>query len=189
MFDLIKELKEYQSFDAREEKNRLEVIKFLENNTNCYSRTNLAGHITAGGFVADDKGNILLNHHRKSGMWFQFGGHSDNDENSLNVAKREISEEAGIEDLELVSDKIFCVGVQTIPNSEKKKEPEHFHYDINFLFFVKNHNFKLSNESTEIKWVTIEEARNLVDQNDYDMHRMIDKYEQILKTKYCGKNI
>ena len=26
-------------------------------------------------------------------MWFQFGGHSDGEENSLNVAKREVMEE------------------------------------------------------------------------------------------------
>lgn len=180
MFDLLKELENYQPYDTREESNVRTVIEFLQSKENCYSRTNLEGHITAGGFVADGKGNILLNHHKKSGMWFQFGGHSDGDSNSLNVATREIMEECGITNLRLISNKIFDVDVQRIANNFTKNEPEHFHYDINFLFYTNNYDYVLSNESTEIKWVTIDEAKKLVSQDDFAMHRMIAKYEQIL---------
>lgn len=40
-------------------------LKFLENNLNCYDRSNLDGHITVGALVCDKHGNILLNHHKK----------------------------------------------------------------------------------------------------------------------------
>lgn len=177
MFNLLEELKKYKSYNSKEQQDVNRTIYFLENASNCFDRSNLEGHITAGAFVCDNQGNILLNHHKKSGMWFQFGGHSDGEENSLNVAKREIQEEAGITNFKLGQTGIYDVAVMKIPYSAKKNEPEHLHYDINFLFIVDSHNYEISNESMEIKWVTINEALQLVDKNDYSMHRMIEKYK------------
>jgi len=184
MFNLMEELLRYQPYNKDEEKCLREIIQFLNTSENCFDRSNLLGHITAGGFVCDNQGNILLNHHKKTGMWFQFGGHSDANSNSLEVAKREIYEEAGITELQLISNKIFDVDIHKIAYSIKRNEPEHLHYDINFLFYVNNHDFKLSDESTEIKWVSIDEVRNLIDKEDNGTNRMIDKYEKILKIKF-----
>jgi len=183
MFDLIRELENYKPYNKLEAEETKQTLAFLKNNSNCFDRSNKSGHVTAGGLVCDGKGNILLNHHKASGMWFQFGGHSDGEANSLNVAKREIMEEAGITDLELKSNIIFDVSVQQIAYSQKRNEPEHLHYDINFLFYVKNHDFKISNESTEIKWVSISEAKQLITPTDKAIQRMIEKYEKLLKTK------
>lgn len=179
-FDLEYELSRFVPFDSVENENVGRVRDFVLSNKDCYSRKNLAGHITAGGLVVDMKGNVLLNHHKKTGMWFQFGGHSDGESNSLNVAKREILEEAGLNNLQLISDKIFDVDIQKIDYSAKKNEPEHFHYDINFLFFVNDKRFKISSESTEIKWVTIAEAKRLISKDDHAMQRMLAKYERLI---------
>lgn len=180
MFKLLDELKTYKPYDSKEQEDLMKIIFFLENDTNCFDRSNLDGHITAGAFVCDNQGNILLNHHKKSGMWFQFGGHSDGEEDSLNVAKREIMEEAGITNFKLGVNSIYDVAVMRIPYSVKKNEPKHWHYDINFLFIVDNHNYEISNESMEIKWVAIDEALDLVDKNDYGIIRMINKYKKFL---------
>lgn len=180
-FDLANELVNYEAFDEQEKANVKSVLEFLKNNSNSYDRSNLKGHVTAGGLVVDGKGNVLLNHHKKTGMWFQFGGHSDGDTNCINVARREISEEAGIFDCKLISNDIFDVDVQQIAYSAKKNEPEHFHYDINFLFLAKDKNFRISNESTEIKWVSIDEAKNLINKEDKAMQRMLKKYELYCK--------
>lgn len=51
-------------------------------------------------------------------MWFQFGGHSDGEENSLKVAKIEDMEEAGIADFMLNKDSIFDVAVIKIPKEK-----------------------------------------------------------------------
>lgn len=180
-FDLVDQLNKYNSFNKDEKENVKKVLEFLKNNSNSYDRSNLKGHITAGGLVVDGKRNVLLNHHKKTGMWFQFGGHSDGEHNCINVARREISEEAGINDCKLISNKIFDVDVQKIAYSAKKNEPEHFHYDINFLFLAKDKNFRISNESTEIKWVSIDEAKNLINKEDKAMQRMLKKYELYCK--------
>ena len=179
-FCLLNELYNYEPYDEREAKNVKIVLNFLNSATNCYDRSNLTGHITAGGLVVDCKGYVLLNHHKKTGMWFQFGGHCDGDSDSIRSAKREISEESGIFDVELISNKIFDVDVQKIDYSSKKNEPEHYHYDINFLFYVENKDFKISNESLDIKWVTIAEAQKLISADDYAMQRMLIKYQKLI---------
>ena len=179
-FDLNLKLKNHKYFNNLEKANVHKVLSFLNCYERPYDRKNSFGHITAGAFVADKKGNILLNHHKKSNMWFQFGGHSDGCPDSLEVAKREVFEEAGIKKFDIYENSIFDVDVQTIPANETKGEPKHFHFDVNFLFLVNNKNFEISNESVEIKWVTIDEARILVHPEDNGMRRMIDKYEQII---------
>lgn len=181
MFDLIDELKHYVAFDQREQENVEKTLEFLKNNQNCYDRSNLSGHITAGAFICDTKGNILLNHHKATGMWFQFGGHCDKDSDCLNVAKREVMEETGITKFQLGKDSIFDVSVMKIPFNARKNEPEHWHYDINFLFLVDSHNYLISNESLEIKWVTIEETLKLINKQDHGMKRMVQKYQKILQ--------
>lgn len=180
MFDLMSELQKHFSYDKNEEKCVKDTLQFLKASSNCFDRSNLSGHITAGGLVCDKKGNVLLNHHKKTGLWLQFGGHCDGDSDCFNVAKREIFEESGISDLNLGKDGIFDVAIMKIPHI--KNEPAHLHYDINFLFFVNESDFKVSNESIEIKWVTIEEARNLIHPEDKGMFRMLAKYKEIIKT-------
>lgn len=183
MFNLVKELENYKSFDKEEEFERLKTLEFLSQHTNCFSRSNLLGHVNAGGLVVDDDGNILLNHHKILDMWFQFGGHSDGNEDSLEVAKREIEEESGIKDIKLISNGIFDVSVNLIDNNEKKHEPEHYHYDINFLFKTTSKDFIVSSESKELKWVTVDEAEKLISPDDKVMMRMITKYKKIFTNR------
>ena len=68
MFSLLEELKKYKPFDEREKEDLNKTLHFLENNSNCYDRSNKIGHITAGAFICDKSGNILLNHHKK--IWY-----------------------------------------------------------------------------------------------------------------------
>jgi len=182
-FDLLSELKKHKATCPEEEKNVQLTLEFLKGD-NCYERSNLLGHITAGGFIIDNNGKVLLNHHKKTNMWFQFGGHSDGQTNCLEVARREIWEESGLDSLEILSNGICDVDVQEIAYSAKNNEPEHIHYDINFVFKTNETNFEMSNESEDIRWVTFNEARKLISAHDKGTQRLIDKCEQIyLKTK------
>lgn len=181
MFDLLKKLKNHKSFDQNEEQSRLATINFLIDSTNCYDRSNKQGHITAGALVCDENGNILLNHHKITDMWFQFGGHSDGNPNSFEVAKREVFEESGICDFIFQKEDILDVANNLVDARPEKDEPEHVHYDINFLFITKNNEFKISEESSDIKWVSIKQAKKLVSPDDVSIKRMIAKYELWLK--------
>lgn len=183
MEELLVQLKNFKPFDE-DEKHQLGLVsEFLQQGKTCFYRENPQGHITAGALVCDRQGNVLLNHHKKANMWFQFGGHADGETDPLVVAKKEVFEEAGITQFEVFGNKIFNICTFCIPACPSRNEPEHIHYDINYLFLVDNHYFKLSNESLEAKWVSVDEARKLVSKSDKGTHRMLDKYELLLNSK------
>ncbi|WP_152348004.1 NUDIX hydrolase [Brevibacterium sp. CFH 10365] len=62
-------------------------------------------HITASCLVIDPLAEaVLLNHHRKAGLWGQFGGHLEPDDASLRgAACREAEEESGLRPLTRVT--------------------------------------------------------------------------------------
>ena len=82
-FILIDALKKYNQRDEIEKNNVNKTFEFLRTSNNCFSRNNQKGHITAGALIMDNKGNVLLNHHKILNKWLLFGGHSDGEENSL----------------------------------------------------------------------------------------------------------
>ena len=58
-------------------------------------------HVTASCLVIDPAAEaVLLNHHRKAGLWGQFGGHLEPADTSLrDAARREAEEESGLRPL------------------------------------------------------------------------------------------
>ncbi len=178
-FDLYKAIENYNTKNEREKECVEKTKEFLRTNDNCFSRTNLKGHITAGALVMDINGDVLLNHHKALDKWLFFGGHSDGEANSLNVAKREVMEESGITEFDDLGGSIFDIDVHIIPENCAKKEPEHYHYDIRFLFIVRNKNFKISDESKEVKWMSISQAKLIM--NDTDKIRVLEKAYEVYR--------
>jgi hypothetical protein len=95
-FNLKQALEEYRPNDKLEKIGLEKTKEFLLENNNCFDRSNLEGHIVAGAMIIDKEGNVLRNHHKFLNKWLHFGGHSDGEEDSLSVAKREVEEEAGM---------------------------------------------------------------------------------------------
>ena len=120
-------------------------------------------------------------------MWLFFGGHSEGETNPLNTAKREVREECGITEYDDLGGKIFDVDVHIILDDSIKNEPEHVHYDIKYLFIVNKKDCKISNESINIKWVNIKEARQLL--TDKDQIRMLNKASEIHKNRQINNSI
>lgn len=170
---LLQKLKEYHGIDAHEETMRLRIVDFIEQNKDCFERTLLIGHITASALIVNQqRTHTLLTHHHKLEKWLQLGGHSDGDPNSLNVALREAEEESGLKKITPVSDKIFDVDVHPIP--ERKIEPQHFHYDIRFLFEADdNEPLTMSNESKDLAWIPLNRIKEYT--NEESVLRMVRK--------------
>lgn len=147
----------------------------------CFYRDHFEpGHMTGSGLLISADGNrVLMNHHKFLDMWICFGGHADGEQDILNVVLREVMEESGIEDIEPVIGSIFDVDVHAIPFNAKKNEPPHKHFDVRYLFRVRNaanENFAESEESRGLRWCGYEEARALASPQDLSMHRLLDKW-------------
>jgi len=154
-----------------------QIRQFVTKYPDCFERSLSVGHITGSAWIIDhDHSHVLLTHHRKLDAWFQLGGHSDGDPNTLAVALREGQEESGLNNLNPVSEAIFDVDVHLIP--ARKNEPDHYHYDVRFLLEADRHAaLTISSESNKLAWVTLDEALNL--SQDESIQRMVAKSRKL----------
>lgn len=163
---------EHTPFDYAEYSHTTRTHKFLLQNQDCITRSNLAGHVTASAWIlCPSKKQTLLTHHRKLNRWLQPGGHIEDDQTVQEAALREAREESGIQSLSLSKTSIFDIDVHKIP--AHKNVPEHYHYDLRFLITAKHKTLVISEESNDLKWIDLISIANLVD--DTSILRMVQK--------------
>jgi 8-oxo-dGTP pyrophosphatase MutT (NUDIX family) len=118
-----------------------------------FSRDQPEAHFTASAIVVDDQGErTLLVHHRKSGNWFQPGGHFEpGDSSAAEAALREAREETGLA-TRLGRPGLLDVDVHWVPWDE------HWHLDLRYLVVAAG---ELAPDAAEVhaaEWVAWEEA-------------------------------
>lgn len=168
--------------DAGEEQHLRDICGLIETyGDRCFYRDHFdPGHMTGSALLMSADGQrVLMNHHKFLDMWLCFGGHADGERDILNVALREVIEESGIADIEPVTKAVFSLDIHDIPPNAKKNEPPHRHFDIRYLFRVRNaanENYAGSEESNNLRWCGYTEARALAAPHDLSMHRLLDKW-------------
>ena len=177
---LLRALAAYHPDDADEAQSLHRLRTFVEDTATCFDRTHHAGHVTGSGLLlhAAD-GKFLLNHHASLQKWLCFGGHADGEDDVEAVARRETMEESGITALDLLLPGIFDIDVHDIPENPRKNEPAHFHYDIAYLYNTVERDWKISDESLELRWFT--PADGLAISDDRRLRRMLKKAQQFIK--------
>lgn len=172
-FDLWRDLQTYRGVDAGEEAMRLQALAFVASEPHCFERTLQKGHITCSAWIIDPtEAKVLLTHHAKLERWLQLGGHADGDADTIAVATREGEEESGLQSLRLLSSEIFDVGAHLVP--ERGNEPEHYHFDIRYLFTAdSNETLVISSESKDLAWIPLKEIDSLAP--DSEISRMARK--------------
>ena len=167
----------HKAYDANETRMLQQIKQFVAEYPDCFERSLSVGHITGSAWIIDhERNHVLLTHHRKLDAWFQLGGHSDGDANTLEVALREAQEESGLNNLKPITEAIFDVDVHLIP--ARKAEPDHFHYDVRFLLEAdRNAALIISSESNELAWVTLDQALQL--SKDESIQRMVAKSRKL----------
>jgi 8-oxo-dGTP pyrophosphatase MutT (NUDIX family) len=183
---LLKLLSSYPPFDDADQAQATRIKEFVLANADCFERSNLKGHITGSAWMVNSAGtHILLTHHKKLNLWLQLGGHSDGDQNPLQVALREAQEESGLTDLIPVSEDIFDVDVHPIPAN--KNEPAHDHHDIRFaLRCTADQPLRMSDESQDLRWVAIAELEKF--KREESILRMKKKWLARIKNPPRGEN-
>ncbi|MBM6590006.1 NUDIX hydrolase [Brevibacterium sp. RIT 803] len=111
-----------------------------------------AEHVTASCLVFDpDTESVLLNHHRKAGLWGQFGGHLEAEDDSLrSAARREAMEESGLSRLTWFSPAPIDLHVHDLSASFGACER---HFDVVFAAVASADQVPVvSDESLAVKW-------------------------------------
>lgn len=167
---LIKELdsfvpeNEIQAKDIESFKQGLEIFK-----ERFFDRENLSAHITPTVWVTNpERTKSLLAFHNMIGFFAWFGGHSDNDMDSVAVAKKEMIEESNISNFKILNnEKPIDFFVHNVNPHIKKGSPvpDHLHYCPVYLFEVsESEEFKIAaEENSAIKWIDNKNVLNSVD--------------------------
>lgn len=172
--ELLKIIKTYLNHFENEKEQLNKLITLIEKSKgkDIFDSKNIEGHVTASGFIyAKKEKAILLLEHKKLEKLLQPGGHvEDEDTTILDSAIREIHEETGLENLELINlfdnkDIPFDINTHIIPDSPKKNMPQHYHHDFRYLFTVDEiSDIRIDlNESNNYKWIKISNLQEIDD--------------------------
>ena len=133
---LYDEIARYQPFNEQEQRDKQEILHFLERNDDAFLRQNRIAHMTASAWVVNPgRDKVLMVYHRIYDSWSWTGGHADGEEDLLAVALRELAEETGVTHVRPVSKDIFSLETVTVDGHEKRGEyvPSHLHLNVTYL--------------------------------------------------------
>ena len=155
-----KEVRNALSSSSESDLAREKTLEFITEHNDALHRTCVEGHLTGSAMIIESSyERVLVMLHKKLGIWLQPGGHADGEGYLSNVAFREAFEETGINNLALWTNAIDC-DVHKIP--EIGDEKEHFHFDLTYLLLAPEKAvIKRNHESTDMRWVTLEELKAL----------------------------
>lgn len=153
----------YLSLFPEEKKKFSLLLEQMQSDEDIFSRKNFRGHITASGLVISPERKVLALFHKKLQRYLQPGGHIENEDRDLeNSAKREVIEEAGLNDIKLhpwhkKTGSPILIDTHPIPENEKKQEDAHYHHDLMFIFFTEKGSVSLDqNEVSDFIWTDID---------------------------------
>jgi 8-oxo-dGTP pyrophosphatase MutT (NUDIX family) len=167
--DALATLRAWRAPDAAQERLRQAYVDHLDARPDGTQRDAGPAHLTAGALVLSaDHTQVLLTLHAKARRWFHLGGHCEaGDATLLAAARREATEESGIDGLVLDPEPLhldrhevaFCGAHEQVG-----------HLDVRFLALAPQGAVPtVSDESIDVRWWPVDELPT----DDADMHAMV----------------
>ncbi len=152
---LIESLTRYEHCSEEDRVCASRIRELVEREARCAERDCFPAHLTGSAWLVNARGDkALLLRHAKLNKWLQPGGHADGSFDLLSVALREACEESGLSSIRPLGSAIFDVDIHAIP--ARPSAPEHFHYDVRFLFTAdEDEPLSESDESEGLRWVSL----------------------------------
>ncbi len=183
---LLQLLNEYTT-EIQDEKEMFEqLLQFVQTQADCFKRELSMGHITASVWIVNQSlDKTLLTHHAKIQKWLQPGGHCDGETDVVLSALRELEEETGLKNIQLLEG-IFDLDVHTI--AAHKNETEHLHFDIRFLVLADEEEpVLISEESNDLQWFHLHDIATA--NPSRSLERMVEKTLLYKKSKTVSDSI
>lgn len=131
------------------------------------------GHFTASAFVLAPQGDaLLLIFHGKLERWLQPGGHVEPGDHDIHAAAlREVAEEVGLDDLELLREGPLDLDVHDIP--ARKSDPGHAHFDVRFALRARSTDVRAGSDAHDARWVALDAIEAI--ESDRSVVRAVQK--------------
>lgn len=162
-----KEFENYVPKCKQEEIDKLSILGFIDNNSDCLFRTNLIAHITSSAIVVNKKmDKVLFVHHNIYNSWSWVGGHNDGNPNLLEVALQEAKEETGVKKITPYNNEIISIDVIQVENHIKNGcfVGDHLHLNATFLLIADEEDSLIikEDENSGVRWFYINEVMDIV---------------------------
>lgn len=167
-------LEQFTPHDAVEAEHRARMLALCRADGDPCAREHFVpGHFTASAFVlSPDRDALLLILHGKLQRWLQPGGHVDpTDTDLLAAARREVLEEVGLAELELLAPAPLDLDVHDIP--PLRADPAHAHFDVRFLFRASSLAFQAGSDAKAARWVPLDQID--LELSDRSVLRAVEK--------------
>lgn len=128
-----------------------QFLTFVEQTPDCLSPEGRPGHLVASAWIENRAGDrFLLTKHKKTGHWYQVGGHVEGNPDIRAEAFREAREESGLTNLVLKQEGIFDLNIFFVTYGAFP----HFHYNVCYLLksLDVDDAIQISDESDELAW-------------------------------------
>ena len=163
MMELWDKIKKYIPTNEQEQRDKEQMLVFMQANENCLTRQNSVAHFTTSIWTVNkERTKTLMVYHNIYNSWSWIGGHADGIENLSEVALRELQEETGVKNARLLSDEIFSIETLTVDGHVKKGAyvPSHLHFNVTYLAETDENEILVvnENENQAVKWFTFDEA-------------------------------
>lgn len=184
--DVITNIKLYEPLNEEEICDKEQILWLLENyKEQAFMRSLMFGHITASAIVVDEKMEyMLMCFHNIYKSWAWLGGHADGEMDLEFLARKEVFEETGLDELKLVIPSFSSMEVLSVDSHFKKGKfvPCHLHYNLTYLYVgSKNKSVHIKpDENSNVKWIKISDLYEHV-KNDHDMYTIYKKSLDRLK--------
>ena len=160
---LTDQIRRFVPYNEQEARDKVLILRFLEENPDAFLRSNATAHMTASAWVVNPaRDKVLMVYHKIYDSWSWTGGHADGETDLLAVALREVREETGVTHVEPVSKEIYSLEIVTVDGHEKRGEyvSSHLHMNVTYLLQADDRDALriCEDENSGVAWFSLEDA-------------------------------
>lgn len=181
----IDEIRNYNPFNEQEKQDKKVAIDYITTFPNILTRENEFAHMTASSWIVNkDRTKVLMIFHNIYQSWAWTGGHTDGEDNLLNVAIRETMEETGIKNIKPLQEDIFSLELLCVDGHVKRGKYVSSHIHINVTYLLEADESEAlaikEDENSGVRWIDIDDAVQI--SNEQNMKVVYTKLNKKLKS-------